>query len=804
MTLTEVEPGKAPFANGGWHPKYIGVPAPRLEDDRLLAGRGKYVADVRLPGMVEACFVRSQIAHGRILEIDTAKASGAAGVLAVATAMHLDGVSPVPHFYAIAKPVAMFPLCRERVRYVGAPLAAVVAENRYQAEDAAELVEARIEPLQTVANLGEALDPRGEQLYPEWPDNKLVDVAGHNPAVDTAFETLRCVGGSYTVQRQAPMPLETRGVVADFSDDRLTVWSCTQFPHFLRTMLSHVLGLPEGSIRVIAPDIGGGFGGKAEIYPEEYVVPWLACRLRRPVRWIEDRYEHLIAACHARDVQIDIEAAVHEDGSIEAVRGRILHDVGSGEIYPAGFSPSFIAVGILTGPYRIPHQKFDVTCFVTNKTPSGAYRGFGQPEAVFAMERLLDKVARELSLDGVELRRRLIIDSVDLPYVTASGARVGSGSHREAFERGVEFASRRAAEARLRLANNSNVYIGVGAANYLEGVAANYFLTSGHWTAQDSCDIRFDPDGGVVIGVGVSTAGQGLQTMVATVAADALALPLDRVRVVMGDTDLSPYGLGGWASRSTVVTCGAIHRAAGELREKAIRIAAHLLEAEAGEIQIENDRFFVVENPSVSIGWRDVAHAALIRTFELPPDLDPGLEARATYFPPYIDRSPDELGRLNACPAYTNSTHVAVVAIDIHTGQIRVVDYGIFHDCGQVINPLIVAGQLHGGVAQGIAGALYEELIFDDYAQPQSTTLMDYLLPSAADMPSFHLEELGSPAAEIPFGVKGVGEAGIIGPPAAIASAIEDALADFAPPEITRTPITPSDILQMVGEGAAG
>src|SRR6266542_2925626 len=240
MTLTEVEPGKAPFANGGWHPKYIGVPAPRLEDDRLLAGRGKYVADVRLPGMVEACFVRSQIAHGRILEIDTAKASGAAGVLAVATAMQLDGVSPVPHFYAIAKPV----------------------------------------------------------------------------------ETLRSVGGSYTVQRQAPMPLETRGVVADFSDARLTVWSCTQFPHFLRTMLSHVLGLPEGSIRVIAPDIGGGFGGKAEIYPEEYVVPWLACRLRRPVRWIEDRYEHLIAACHARDVQIDIEAAVHEDGSIEAVRGR--------------------------------------------------------------------------------------------------------------------------------------------------------------------------------------------------------------------------------------------------------------------------------------------------------------------------------------------------------------------------------------------------------------------------------------------------------------------------------------------------
>lgn len=788
--------------HGGWRPRYIGLPATRLEDDRLLTGRGKYVADVRLPSMVEASFVRSRVPHGRLLGIDTAAAKVASGVFAVVTAEDLEGVRPVPDFHSVARPLEIFPLCRDRVRYVGAPLAAVVAQNRYEAEDAAELVEPRIEALPTVATLDAALDPTSERLYPGWPDNKLVDVKGRNLAVDSAFETLRCVAGSYTVQRQAPVPLETRGVVADYSEGRLTVWTSTQFPHIVRTMLSYVLGLPERSIRVIAPDVGGGFGGKAEVYAEEYVIASLAWRLRRPVRWIEDRREHLIAACHARDMRIDVEAAVHDDGVIEAVRGRILHDVGSGEIYPSGFSPSFIAAGLLTGPYRIPHQTFDVTCVVTNKTPSGAFRGFGLPEAVFAMERLLDKIARELQLDGLELRRRMIIDAEDLPYVTASGARVDSGSHRQAFERGAEFASARAAKARRQLANDPDVYVGVGAASFLEGVAANYYFTSGNWTAQDACDVRFDPDGGVTVGVGVSTAGQGLQTMVATVAADALGLPIERVRVVMGDTDTSPYGLGGWASRSTVVMCGAIHRAASEVREKAIRIAAHLLEAPVEEIQIENDRLFVLGAPSVSLGWRDVAHAALIRTFELPPGLDPGLEARATYLPPNVDSAPDDSGRLNACPTYANSTHVAVVAVDVGTGEIRVVDYGIFHDCGRVINPSIVAGQIKGGVAQGIGGALYEELAYDDAAQPQSTTFWDYLPPRATEIPSFHLEELESPAPTIPFGVKGVGEAGIIGPPAAIARAIEDALADFAPREITRTPITPGHVLRIVETGA--
>jgi carbon-monoxide dehydrogenase large subunit len=795
------ETTERPFLPGGWQPRYFGVPAPRLEDDRLLAGRGRYVGDIRLRGMVEATFVRSDVAHGRIVAIDTTAARAAPGVVAVATAGDLAGVTAVPHFYELARPVHMFPLCRERVRYVGAPVAVVVARDRYEAEDAAELVVPRLEPLAALASLDVALDPRAPRLYEDWPDNRLVHVRGHNPAVAAAFARLRTVGGSYEVQRQAPVPLEPRGVVADVADGRLTVWSSTQFPHLLRTMLAHVLGLPEGAIRVIAPDVGGGFGGKAEIYPEEYVVPWLAWRLRRPVRWIEDRAEHMVSSCHARDVRVEIEAAVDDGGGIEAVRGRIVHDVGSGEIYPAGFSPSFIAVGMLTGPYRIAHQEFDVTCVVTNKTPSGAYRGFGQPEAVFAMERLLDKIAAELRLDRIELRRRLLIDSTELPYVTASGARVDSGSHREAFEQGVEFAAARAAAARRRFGADPEMCVGVGVVNYLHGVAANFVFTSGHWTAQDSCDLRFDPDGGVTVAVGVSTTGQGLLTMVATVAADALAVPLERIRVVMGDTDLGAYGLGGWASRSTVVVCGAVQRAAAELRHKAIRIAAHLLDASADDILMVDGRFVVAGADGASTGWREVTQAALIRIFELPPGVEPGLEARATYLPPRLDSTPDELGRLNACPTYTNSTHAAVVAVDVATGATRVVDYGVFHDCGRVVNPAIVAGQLYGGVAQGIGGALHEELVYDVEGRP-GFTFRSYLLPTAAELPPMSLAQLESPAPEIPFGVKGVGEAGIIGPPAAIVSAIQDALGHLRVPEITSTPVGPDDVLRLLAASA--
>ncbi len=785
-----------------WRPQAIGVRAPRREDEPLLTGRGRYVADVRRPRMVEACFVRSQLAHARIAGIEAEAARALDGVLGVWTAADLDGIGAVPDLHALSRPVATFPLARERARFVGAPLAVVVAADRYAAEDAAELVMAELEPLPVVAGMDAAVAPGAPRLYDDWPDNMLIAAPAADPAVDEAFARLRRVGGVYELGRHGAVPMETRGVVAEWEDERLTVWTSTQYPHIVRTMLAYVLGLPERQIRVIAPHVGGGFGAKAQIYVEEYVVAWLAMRLRRPVRWIEDRYEHLVTTAQARDVRFELEAAVRDDGTIAALRGHILHDVGSGEMYPPGFNPSFVSVGNLTGPYRIPCQAISVACVVTNKTPSGAYRGFGMPESTFAMERLIDKIGRELGIDPLDVRRRMLLDPSELPYETASGARLDSGSHREAFERAVALGAEALARARARLAG-PDVRVGMGVATYVEGTAASYHFTSGHWADQDSCDVRFDPDGGVTVAVGVSTAGQGLHTMVATIAADALGVPPEHVRVVMGDTDTSPHGLGGFASRSTVFMAGAIHDAAAPLREKGVRIAAHLLEAAPDDVEVAGGRFEVRGSPGRGVTWGDVARAALVRTLDLPDDVAPGLESRATYVPSGVENEVRPDGKVNVAATYSNATHVAIVAVDLRTGIVRVVDYVVVHDCGRVINPLIVAGQVHGGVAQGIGGTLYEEFGYDENAQPQSTSFMDYLVPTASEIPSIRDEELESPAPEIPFGVKGVGEGGIIGPPAAIAGAVQDALAELDPPEIAATPILPRQVRAIVDAARA-
>jgi carbon-monoxide dehydrogenase large subunit len=790
-------------AGAGARPTLVGASIPRLEDDRLLTGRARYVADVRLPGMLEVAFVRSQLAHARIEAVHADDARAVEGVVGVFTAADLVDVSPVPDFPDWAKAVATFPLCRDRVRYVGAPIACVVAADRYAAEDAAELVYAELDPLPVVTTIGEALAADAPRLFPDWPDNRVVDAPPELERIAPVFERLRVVSQRVAIQRHGAVPMETRGAAAEWRDDRLTVWSATQFPHIARTMLHYVLGIPEREIRVIAPDVGGGFGGKAQIYGEEYVVAWLARHLGRPVRWIEDRYEHMIAAVQARDVEIELDAAVHADGRIEALRGTVYQDCGSGEAYPNGYNPAFVAVGSLTGPYRIPDQDVGVVAAVTNKTPSGAYRGFGIPEACFAMERLLDTIARELELDPFELRRSMLLSPEELPYETAAGAIIDSGSHREAFELALERGRAAYEEVKARLAGQPRLRVGFGVASYVEGVAATYFGTTGHWTSQDAADIRFDPDGGVTVSVGVSTTGQALKTMVATVLAETLGLRLDQIRVVMGDTDTCPYGLGSWASRSTVVAAGAIVRAAEAIQDKARRIAAHMLEVAPEDLVFADGLIHVQGSRGRAVSWQDVAQRALIRTLELPPGVEPGLEAKATYDPPGIQHVPDERGRMNSCPTYTNASHAAVVSVDVATGIVRVEHYVVVHDCGRVLNPLIVAGQVHGGTVQGIAGTLLEEFAYDESGQPLSTMFKDYLLPSAADSPPIELHELESPAPEIPYGVKGAGESGIIGPAAAIAQGVEMALAEFGIQPIASTPLSPGYVVGLLEEAPA-
>jgi carbon-monoxide dehydrogenase large subunit len=782
-------------------PEYVGANVTRREDDVLLTGRGIYVADIHLPEMSELTVIRSPVAHARIKEIRTDAARSAPGVIAVITASDLTDVSPYPNFVLFAKTPNTFPLAQDRVRYVGAPVAVVVAEDRYVGEDAAELVEVDYETLPPVPSMESALSENPTLLYDEWGDNKILDFPANNPEVRRILAESRVVRRTYKMGRHTAMPIETRAALAQFDDGRLTLRTSNQHPHIARTILSHLLPLEESNIRVVAPLVGGGFGQKQHVYPEEILVSWLAMRLGRPVRFVEDRSEHMVASSHARDQIINIEGAVDDQGRILAIRAQIMHDNGSCDLWPSGTCPAVCTGGHMTGPYLIPHAEVSVTSVATNKTPAGSYRGYGIPEAVFALERFVDDVAIEVGVDCVELRRTMLLDQGDLPYLTPSGALLDSGSYKEAFERVVELATVAKAKAVAQFGHDERARVGVGYATYREGTAPTHFGTSGHWTGQETCSITIDPGGGVLVSSGVTDQGQGASTFVATLSADALGVPIDQVRVVLGDTDACPYGLGAWGSRQAVVGGGAILKAAREVREKMTRIAAHMLEAPHEDMIIEHGNIHVKGSAEPNVTIKQVATVANIRTLELPEGMEPGLHALASYEPSTLEHVPDELGRINAAAAWVNATHAAVVRVDLDTGNIDILDYIVVHDCGRVINPPIVDGQIRGGVAQGIAGTLYEDLPYDDEGQ-LITSFMDYLIPSAAEMPDLHIEHMESPSPNLPLGIKGVGEGGTVGPAAAIGNAVVDALTEFNA-TVSETPITPELVLGMISDTPA-
>jgi carbon-monoxide dehydrogenase large subunit len=796
--------GKLPDLSLAGRPSYFGARVVRLEDDRLLRGGARFVADIRLPRMLEMTVVRSQFPHARIrVDLDAARA--AEGVVAAFAAADLTDVEPFPDFIPYVKPVRGFPLATDVARFVGAPLAVVVGEDRYLAEDGAELVGVDYDPLPVVSSAAAALAEDAPRLYAEWPDNRIVDVPSSAPEVADAFADRRVVRGRFSMHRHAGVPVETRGCVAEYRDGRLTLYTGTQSPHITRTTLSYVLPLRERDIHVVAPDVGGSFGVKTHIYPEEVLVSWLAMRLGRPVRWIEDRSEHLVASCHAREQTMELEAAVEQDGTIAALRCHLVHDVGSAQIFMPGINPTFVTAGSITGAYRIPLAECSITEVVTNKTPSGAYRGFGQPEAYFALEVLVDRIARELGVDAVELRRRMLLDGSDLPYTNPSGGVIDSGSFAAAFERAVELGRKAEARRRAEIADDPHARIGLGLATYLEGTAPTYFGTTGRWMSHESARVRIEPDGSVVVAVGVTTAGQGTTTMAAVLAADALGVPIESVRVESGDTDVSPYGLGAWGSRSTIVAGGAILGAAGRLRDTVLKIAAHLLETSRDDLEIEHGFVRVQGAPERSVALADVATAAWMQTTDLPADIDPTLEAVVTYDPPGVDHVPDERGRMNPVATCANATHAAVVRVDLETGRIDVLDYIAVHDCGPMVNPPIVEGQVRGGVAQEIGGTLLEHLVYSDDGQPLVAGFMDYLIPTAGEIPDVAVEHFESPSPNTPLGLKGAGEGGTIGPPAALANAVANALAEFGA-EIETLPLSPSAVRELIrtGSGAAG
>jgi carbon-monoxide dehydrogenase large subunit len=794
---------------------HLGRMVPRREDRSALLGLSQYVADIRLPGMVEVAFVRSSVPHALIRSIDTSLADQIEGVLGIVTAQDLEGVEQFPHFIEFNQPVHQFPLARDRVRYVGSPYAAVIATDRYVAEDAANLVAGStdFESLPTIATIDQALAENAPRLYDDWPDNRLTNALIANSAVDRAFvEADHTYSETYTSQRQTGLPIETRGVVATVREGQLTVWTSNQSPHIARTTIAMVLGVPEPEVRVITPAMGGGFGTKCHVYPEEVVVAWLAKKLNRPVRWIEDRAEHLVSAVHARDQRHDVQIAYDDDGTIRGIRVHSIGDVGSGEVFMPGTAPTFVTGGSISGAYDLtaptfvtggsisgaydlPNIEIKTTCVVTNKTPSGAYRGFGIPEAGLVRERIVDRVARLTGVDRVELRRRLVLRDSQLPYKMPAGGIVDSGSHAQAFERALELADPLLAQARDKHAQDADVRVGIGYANYVEPTAPTYFLTTGFWAGYDSATVRVDSDGKARVGLGLAAIGQGAETTAASVTAEALSLQPADVTVVMGDTERSPYGLGAWGSRGAIVMSGSILMATDRLLDKARRIAAHMLDVGnediIQDIVLRDGSFSVEGQPERRIGWSEVATAAWARTVDLPEGMEHGLESSGYYDPVDLEHTADEAGRLNAAATWANGTHIAIVSVRLSTGEIKIEDYVVVHDCGRMLHPGLVEGQVHGGVAQGIAGSLYEYLRYDpDTAQPQFASFLEYLVPTCAEIPKLTLDHFESYAPHMPLGVKGAGEGGTIGGPAAITGAVSDALAEFGV-FVTDTPITP-------------
>ena len=788
--------------------RFVGRSEPRREDRGPLTGGSRYIADVKLAGMLEVVFVRSTEAHARIVSVDISEARAVDGVEAVFTASDLTEVPSFPDHIESIGPVRQRPLASDRVRYVGAPYAAVVATDRYVAEDAAALVAAGTvyEPLPTVADTQQALAPGAPKLYDDWDDNRSVDVAFHRPEVDRAFkEADHTFTATYVSQRQTGLPLETRGVAADSGGGMLTVWTSTQSPHMVRTTIALMLSVPEPQVRVIHPAIGGGFGVKTHIYPEDIVVPWIARRLGRPARWIEDRAESLLASVHARDQRHDVEVAYDGDGTIRAVRCTSTLDLGSGEIFYPGTAPVFATNGCITGAYDLPNVQTRAVAVVTNKTPSGAYRGFGVPESTLVMERVIDRVARLTGTDRVELRRRILLQPGQTPYVMHGGGRIDSGSHTESFERALEMAAPALERARARHAGDPDVRVGTGYANFVEPASPSYFRTTGHWGGGDSATVRVDPDGSVRVAVGLSAFGQGAETTATQLAADALGVSPSEVTVVLGDTERAPYGLGSWGSRGAMMLTGSVLLASERLTAKARAIAAHMLEAAEADVVLADGAFHVAGSNRPSVSWAEVATAAWIRKVDLPDGMEEGLETSGYYHPEHLEHQLDETGRFNSAASWSNGAHVGIVSVRLSTGEVTIEDYIVVHDCGTMINPALVEGQIHGAVAQGIAGAMYEHFQYDsDTAYPRFASFMDYLVPTCAEVPRLSVDHFESPAPDQPLGVKGCGEGGTMGPPAVVVGAVSDALSDWGV-DLTECPVTPVAVRAALrAAGAAG
>lgn len=744
----------------------IGAEVRRKEDPRLITGAGAYVGDIKLPGMHHVAFVRSPYPHARIGAIDAAAALRVPGVTAVVTGEDLRDAYAQMLFEggegadaAGAGPGALshYAISVGKVRHTGEIVAAVIAGTPAAAVDGAAEVVVDWEPLPSVADMEQALRPDAPRLFEEAESNVDHVWRRKRGDVDGAFAAAhRVVKLRMNSQRLAGVSMEGRAVLAalDPVSGSLTVWTSTQAAHWIRRDLAKMLGMAENQIRVIAPDVGGGFGVKIGVYPEEAALAALTRRYGIPLRWVETRLEHMQATTHGRAQIAEYEAAVTADGVVTALRARVLADLGA---YPVSAGIPNLTGQMAVGVYQIPAVDFEVTCVYTNTTPVAAYRGAGRPEAAYYIERLMDAIALELQLDPVEVRRRNFIPADAFPYKTPVGTLYDSGDYDKPLTKALEvgrYAEWRAEQRRriaARAAGEHVPLLGIGIACYVEMCGFGPY---------ESAHVRVEPSGTVTIMTGISPHGQGTATTFAQIIADQLGADFDQVVVRSGDTAITPMGNGTMGSRSLAVGGGALVRAITQVRDKARRIAAHMLEAALDDVVFEEGRYQVKGAPDSSLTLAQIAERAY--TDDLPDDIAPGLESTDFFKPPEL--------------IYPFGAHLAVVEVDPDTGIVTVRDYVSVDDCGPRISPVIVAGQVHGGLAQGIAQALFEEVVYDENGQLLSGSLMDYTLPRADDLPPFQVEQTVTPTPHNPLGAKGIGEAATIGSTPAIVNAVVDAL----------------------------
>ncbi len=775
-------------------PGWIGKNVARVEDAVLLRGGATFIDDISIDGAGEAAFLRSPVAHGLIRRLDLAAARALPGVFAVYAYADLRP-SLTSDRIPLALPAAGIRfhvdppvLAIEEVCYVGEPIAVVVATSRRVAEDALALIELDIESLPAVVDPVDGLKERAPKARLDCPDNFVAKTGIDYGDIERAFASAaHVVRERFRMSKGGGHSLETRGVIARYDkiEDRLTVWDSTQMPHRSRAVLVTTLGLAEHQVRVVAPDVGGGFGPKAVFHPEELAIPAAALLLGRPVKWIEDRFESFTATVLERDQDWDMEAAFDAEGRLLGIRGRLCYDHGAAT--PYGIALPFNAATNLIGPYDLPAFRIAIELCLTNKTPAAPTRGAGRPQGAFVMERLLDRMALQLNITRDDIRRRNLIPASKMPFSIPVKQRDGSlmtydsGDYPECQRRALEAAGWADFPARQAAALREGRYIGLGFANYVEGTGRGPF---------ESAAVRIGPSGKVVVTSGATAQGQGVNTMLAQIVADVLGLRPEDIHVVTGDTSASPLGLGAFASRQAVTAGNAAFRTATLVAEKAKAAAAVLLEVSPDDLELRDGAVSLRGVPEVRKTLTEIARAlGGAAGFALPGGLSPGLAADVDFLTPGL--------------TYTNGSHLAEVEVDVETGGVKILRYVVVHDCGRMINPMMVEGQIIGGVVHGIGMTLLEWMRYDALGQPLSATYADYLLPTADVVPRIEIHHMESPTPLNPLGVKGAAESGTIGAPATIVSGIEDALRSLNV-QIRELPVTPPRLRALIRAGRAG